>query len=206
MHRLVADRKGLPINGVRVDHADNDSLNNTRKNLRLATHSQNIANSKIHSNNTSGYRGVSFDKRRKKWVVQIKLFSRRMVLGNYSSKIKAAKIYDYANLKFHGRFARLNFNQKPPKEIKYIDTLIKIYMDNQRVPTRNMRQSSNKSGYIGVSWHKRMQRWVAQISIHNQKIHIGYFKNKIDAARAYDEMAFNNLGALANLNFHRKVF
>src|SRR5204863_8750024 len=54
-------------NNMMVDHANGDSLDNRLKNLRLATSSQNGANSTIHRiNNTSGYKGVVYNKRKLK--------------------------------------------------------------------------------------------------------------------------------------------
>jgi len=69
----------------------------------------------------------------------------------------------------------------------------------------NMRNTSSAAGsssiYKGVSWHKRDLVWVASIAINGHKTHIGYFKNEIEAAKAYDRVAFDNWGEFAYLNF-----
>lgn len=57
--------------GKEVDHIDRDTLNNRRSNLRLVSHSENVHNVKMRSDNTSGIKGVSWDKHQKKWAVQI---------------------------------------------------------------------------------------------------------------------------------------
>ncbi len=63
MHRVIAgDPKGLEI-----DHRDGDGLNNRRGNLREATRLQNQYNRRLNVNNTSGYRGVTYDKQHAKW-------------------------------------------------------------------------------------------------------------------------------------------
>ena len=49
-----------------IDHEDRDSTNNKWSNLREATHQQNCFNRKKRSNNTSGYKGVFFDKKKKR--------------------------------------------------------------------------------------------------------------------------------------------
>ena len=54
-----------------VDHIDNNPLNNHPDNLRAATKQENQCNCDKRSNNTSGYKGVSFDKRRGTWYGQV---------------------------------------------------------------------------------------------------------------------------------------
>lgn len=55
--------------------------------------------------------------------------------------------------------------------------------------TQNNRNSSkqvnNRSGFKGVSWKERNQKWVAQISVENRKIHIGLFETPQEAHEAY---------------------
>lgn len=50
--------------GMEVDHINGDTLDNRKCNLRFLTSSQQKINTKMHSNNTSGFRGVSFRKKR----------------------------------------------------------------------------------------------------------------------------------------------
>ncbi len=63
-------------------------------------------------------------------------------------------------------------------------------------------QANNKSGYRGVSWYKPTSKWVAHIQdCKNKKlISLGYFKEKYDAALAYDCAAIQLNGSLAKLN------
>ena len=68
-HRLCADHfisnpDNLPI----VDHIDGNIFNNHVDNLRWVSHQQNTLNSKIAKHNTSGYKGVSYQKPDKLWV------------------------------------------------------------------------------------------------------------------------------------------
>ena len=46
--------------------------------------------------------------------------------------------------------------------------------------------SANASGYVGVSWYKRYEKWRAVYGINQTHKHIGYFKMNGKAARAYD--------------------
>jgi hypothetical protein len=90
-----------------IDHIDGNPRNNRISNLRLATPSQNMMNRGKQSNNTSGYKGVSYRKDRKKWRAYIKKEGKFMALGHYDSKKDAYSAYCDAARKYHGAFARL---------------------------------------------------------------------------------------------------
>ena len=64
LQRVIAERMGLDLSGD-IDHRDTNPLNNQRVNLRSATRSQNSANTGKSKNNTSGYKGVHWDKKNK---------------------------------------------------------------------------------------------------------------------------------------------
>ncbi len=51
-----------------VDHVDGNGLNNQRANLRPASPSENVHNQRLRGSNTSGAKGVAFDKAREKWI------------------------------------------------------------------------------------------------------------------------------------------
>ena len=66
LHRLIADAFiENPENKPYIDHINNDKQNNNINNLRWATASENNMNKSIQSNNTNGYKGVTFDKKNK---------------------------------------------------------------------------------------------------------------------------------------------
>ncbi len=58
----------------------------------------------------------------------------------------------------------------------------------------------NKSGFNGVSWNSNNKKWVAQIAYNNKKVHIGFFNDPIQAAKAFNEAALKYHGEFANLN------
>ncbi len=69
MHRLIL---GLERGDKREgDHRNHNTLDNRRSNLRICTQQQNLTNQKPRSNGTSKYKGVTWDKHRKKWYAQI---------------------------------------------------------------------------------------------------------------------------------------
>lgn len=92
-----------------VDHKDGNGLNNTRDNLRLCTHAQNMCNRKPQSGGASKYKGVHFYPRRNKWGAEIKLNKKRIWLGRFNNELDAAHAYDAKARELHGEFARLNF-------------------------------------------------------------------------------------------------
>lgn len=104
MHDLVMSRE----KGTEIDHRNRDGLDNVRQNLRKATRSQNISNSGLRKNNTSGYKGVCFLRRERKWVAAIGFNSRTIFLGHFETALEAAKAYNRAAVKYHGEFAFLN--------------------------------------------------------------------------------------------------
>jgi len=88
-----------------VDHADNDTLNNNIDNLRVATNSQNQANSGKQKNNTSGTTGVVWHKAAGKWYVRIMVNKKSHHGGYFVNKEDAiAKAIQLRN-ELHGEFA-----------------------------------------------------------------------------------------------------
>jgi hypothetical protein len=93
----------------RVDHRNGDGLDNRRDNLRPATYPQNNRNARRRSDNTSGYKGVSWRGDRSLWVARIWLGGRKLHLGYFSDPAEAARAYDAAAREHFGAYARPNF-------------------------------------------------------------------------------------------------
>ena len=106
MHHAIADRVGLKTGRSKVDHRDENGLNNSRDNLRVATNSQNLANRPKTRYNTSGFKGMTFHQG--KWHTQIVVNGQHHYLGRFADKVTAAKKYNEAAVKHFGEFARLN--------------------------------------------------------------------------------------------------
>lgn len=113
MHRLIL---GLTDKRILTDHVDTNGLNNQRSNLRECTHAENNRNVGLSKNNTTGYKGVIFDKRRSKWYARIRFNYRTIVSRGFDSPEDAARQYDKKALELHGNFASLNFPQCLQKE------------------------------------------------------------------------------------------
>jgi hypothetical protein len=105
MHRVIMNAE----EGVDVDHINRETTNNLRSNLRVATRQQNNANSIKSMANTSGYKGVSWVVRVKKWRAYIKTGHKQKHLGYYDDPVEAARAYDDAAKAEFGEYARTNF-------------------------------------------------------------------------------------------------
>ncbi len=105
MHRIILGAK----EAEQGDHWDGNTLNNQKANLRICTASGNACNRVVSNRNTSGYKGVSWYKRHKKWCVRITIKGRRFHLGYFDDLVQAALAYDDGARKYHGQFARTNF-------------------------------------------------------------------------------------------------
>lgn len=103
MHRLIGGDGKLEI-----DHRNGNGLDNVRKNIRRSTRSQNASNRSRTKGNTSGYKGVIFDRRFKKWYSRIGVGGKLIYLGCFKSSREAAAVYNKAAVEYHGEFAYLN--------------------------------------------------------------------------------------------------
>ena len=106
LHQVIAERMGIV---GPPDHIDRDGLNNLESNLRPDPNGRNNANQDIRVDNTSGFKGVSWNKARGKWVAQIGIAGKKRHLGLFDDPIEAAKAYDKAAFAAFGEFAFLNF-------------------------------------------------------------------------------------------------
>lgn len=113
MHRLIL---GLAdgLFDVKVDHHNSDRSDNRRRNLRICTHSQNLANRGRQANGSSGYKGVTWEKRRKLWVAQVHVRGRHIHVGSFADREAAARAYDAAATFHFGEFAQTNFGRSIP--------------------------------------------------------------------------------------------
>lgn len=89
-----------------VDHIDGNPCNNAIANLRLATNQQNQFNRGPSRNNTSGYKGVCWDKPRGLWRAQIVVDRKSVFLGHYDAPEQAAAAYAEGARRYAKEFAR----------------------------------------------------------------------------------------------------
>lgn len=89
-----------------IDHIDGVRTNNRIENLRVATPSQNLQNSKRRIDNKSGTKGVSWDNSRSQWAVRIKVGSIYRYFGRYQDLELAELVATEAREKYHTNFVR----------------------------------------------------------------------------------------------------
>jgi HNH endonuclease len=97
-----------PAQGEEVDHINGDTLDNRRRNLRIATRTGNVRNAPLRLDNTSGLKGVRWHPPSRKWCCTIVVNYKHVHLGLFDDKGLAAAIYDAAAVYYFGEFARTN--------------------------------------------------------------------------------------------------
>lgn len=105
LHRSITN----VIQGKEVDHINHNGLDNQKLNLRVCTRAENSRNQQIKDVNSSGFKGVCWDKQNTKWVAKIQIDGKVINIGRFFCLVKAARAYDEAARKYHGDFACLNF-------------------------------------------------------------------------------------------------
>ncbi len=112
MHREIMQ----PPPGMIVDHVDGNRADNCRFNLRVCTRSENQCNTCKKGRCTSRFKGVSYDKRHRKWYACCQVEGAYRWLGYFDDEVEAAKRYDRTAVEQFGAFARLNFPEEWPPE------------------------------------------------------------------------------------------
>ncbi len=101
MHRFILNYP----NGLQVDHANSNRLDNRRSNIRVASRAQNQQNSKARKG-AVGLKGVSFEKGSNRYRARITVTGKTIYLGGFLSAESAHKAYATAAEKYFGEFAR----------------------------------------------------------------------------------------------------
>jgi hypothetical protein len=104
LHRRVL---GLTISTVHVDHIDGNGLNNQRSNIRPCSRSENMRNRGAYRNNTSGFKGVFWFARDRRWRARIRVDGKDKHLGFFDDPEAAHEAYCAAAAELHGEFARV---------------------------------------------------------------------------------------------------
>jgi hypothetical protein len=133
---------------------------------------------------SSGFRGVNWDKKHKKWKAKISVQAVARYLGIFADEEAAARAYDKAAID-SGLLNRLNFD------------------DSAELPETASASSAPQRGssrFLGECWGTALSKWIPQITVQGVKKFLGSFGNEEATARVCDKAAIE-CGRLDRLNF-----
>jgi hypothetical protein len=90
---------------AQIDHVNGVRTDNRLANLREATQSENLYNRGAQTNNTTGFKGVCWDKHHRKYKAQIMVQGKKINLGHFAAPEAAYASYQSAAHANHGAFA-----------------------------------------------------------------------------------------------------
>jgi len=116
-------------------------------------------------------------------VAGYKMQNGYIMLSVAGKKILAHRV---AWLFAHGEFPNGNIDHinRDKSDNKIANLRLATFEQNAQ---NRLKNSKNTSGFKGVSWHKRDERWQAAITVKGKVLHLGYYKTPEDAYLAYVE-------------------
>lgn len=164
LHRLIMNIENN--NKVVIDHINHNTLDNRKKNLRIVTQQQNVLNTSLRSDNTSGAKGVYLDKRYNKWYCQITFNGHTYTKRLFDTKEEAIQVRRELEEKYFG-------------ENSY-DFVQKNAIQNEKL--KNITDERNITK--GVLWREDEQVWISYIQINKNRYNLGTYRNYEDALKA----------------------
>ena len=163
LHRYLAlDETELEDSSIMVDHIDKNTFNNKLNNLRITDNTNNVRNSSLSKNNTSGIIGVNYRKDRNKWRAFIMVNKKQISLGLFDNIEDAIKARLQGELKYFGEFAPQielfdKYGIKKPK----ITTCEKNNKYNLFKAWKHFKRAINLCGAKASSGHDCMSKGIA---------------------------------------------
>jgi len=175
MHRLIMN----PPNDMQVDHINHNGLDNRRNNLRVATQNQNGANRRKDRDNLTGFKGVTFVKKKGLYKPRIRvddvLIHGRMTKNIYDAAVQ----YNEMAIKYFGEYACLNELTEQQIEIA-----------KEKIPAKQITRN-NTTGYRGVCKSQSNKNpFTATIRVDGKNIVLGYYPTPEMAALSYNEAVY----------------
>lgn len=138
----------------------------------------NINNSQQSSAKSGIYKGVTYVKSKNHYQVALKIKGKSYQLGCSSSEIEGAKLYNQYVLYLNNIH---NTNYKLNDIPDYITIARDVYTENKIKIIQN-----KSSKYFGVILNKKTNKFRALLVYNKKQLHLGFFENEIDAAKAYN--------------------
>jgi hypothetical protein len=104
MHQLII--KTYLKEDEEPDHINGKPYDNRKENLRCIIHENNMKNCKMYSNNTSGIKGVCWNKLQKQWCSSININKKQTHLGTFNKFEDAVQARKQAEIKYYGKYNR----------------------------------------------------------------------------------------------------
>lgn len=165
MHRHIMGAESIGKHFI--DHIDRNPLNNQRANLRVCTPGGNAMNRSVAVTNTSGYKGVSWNKKCAKWSAQIQVNRKKFVIGLFDTPEDAYIAYCMKAKELHGEYAI--------DEVKAIADSVTDFVPYVK--------RTNQTGLKGVKYQDG--KWRARIMRDGIRIDLGHFATPEEARAAY---------------------
>ncbi|MGL5191228.1 MAG: HNH endonuclease [Cetobacterium sp.] len=183
MHRQIMKAP----EGYVVDHVDGNGLNNTKKNLRIVTHKNNMLNRQTKSEGTgSTYLNTYWHKASNKWVAKVN----NTHLGYYPTEWVAALV----SLEYKMSLGCNNLDHTS-ELLSLKSKHLEIYEKEVQEGKHRQKHGANTSGIKGVSWVARDCKWRASIYVNGKTKHIGQYTDKYEAGRAVSKATLQYLGS-----------
>lgn len=161
LHRYIFIEilKQIPNDDHIIDHINGDKLDNRKENLRILTKSENSRNRLKHKGSTSKYYGVSYDKNRNKWILNVTSSDNITYSCRYNEELHAAYHYNILVKELNLVYNKLNeikslkgFKRK--KESRSNRSSLKI---KERKAPQEIKRNSNNIPIIEL-FNKRRER------------------------------------------------
>jgi len=177
MHRFIL---GVTDPRLRVDHVFHNGLDNQRENLRIATCSQNCRNQRVRVSSTTGYKGVSLDKRSGTYRAYYGIGGKIVNIGSFDCPVEAARHYNKSAADNGEGFELLNDVDPLFPLTQYISSRA-MKAEKTRLRTEaHMANGSYSVKHVGISFDKGAGKW----RVKSKGEHIGFFLTHEEAVMA----------------------